>query len=169
MVKKRKSKPSREWAIKAYVKQGYSSNTIQKKLKKQGLSVRRKDLLAEIRKIKHKKPKAGAGGHKYTPKKHQRMVGGRYGYPSRMRLGGRRISGRQVAVFGHAIADGEVYSARFEFAGSGRELREAVAKAKEGWVPRHAWAFVTVHARNFLDNPNMYGVRGYWSGADVRS
>ena len=78
-------------------------------------------------------------------------------------------SGRQVAVYGHAVSQGEVYSARFEFYGSGRELYQAVKFAYEGYVPRHAHTFVKVSARDFLRNPELYGVRGYWTAKDVRS
>jgi hypothetical protein len=66
---KRKPKgisPKTKRAIKAYVKQGYSANKIQKKLQTQGLGIQRKRLLAEVRKVKGAKPKALP--QKYTPK-----------------------------------------------------------------------------------------------------
>ena len=73
---KRKSKPKisskTRWAIRTYAKQGYSANKIQKKLKSQGLGIRRKTLLSEVRKIKATKPKAQP--QKYTPKKYRKRI-----------------------------------------------------------------------------------------------
>jgi hypothetical protein len=145
-------------AIKTYVKQGLSSNNIQKILQKRHLGLRRKVLLAEIRKVKHRKPKMNA--YKYTPKKYC-GVSGRYGYPSKRR----RFVGRQVAVYGYAktMRHPRAYSARFEFYGSGRELRQAVRQAHNGIVPRYEWAFVKCSARDFLNNPSIYGERGIWT------
>jgi hypothetical protein len=144
-------------AIRSYVKQGLSSNKIQKRLQKRRLGLRRKVLLAEIRKVKRKKPKANT--YKYTPKKYRR-VGERYGYPSKKR----RFAGRQVAVYGYAKTMRHLrpYSARFEFYGSGRELRQAVRLAHNGIVPRKEWAFVKCSAREFLYKPNVFGERGIW-------
>ena len=153
-------------AIKTYVKQGLSSNKIQKKLQKRHLGIRRKVLLAEIRKVKRKKPKANA--YKYTPKKYRKTGGRRYGYSSKKR----RFSGRQVAVYGYAKTDRHprAYSARFEFYGSGRELRQAVRLAHNGIVPRFEWAFVKCSARDFLNNPSIFGERGIWTARpDVES
>jgi hypothetical protein len=114
-------------------------------------------LLAEIRKVKRKKPKANT--HKYTPKKYRR-VSRRYGYPSKKR----RFAGRQVAVYGYAktMRHPRTYSARFEFYGSGKELFRAVIQAYRGIVPRYEWAFVKCSAWKFLNNPSMYGERGIW-------
>lgn len=144
-------------AIRTYVKQGLGSNKIQKRLQERHLGLRRKVLLAEIRKLKRKKPKVNV--YKYTPKKYRRISRG-YGYPSKRR----RFSGRQVAVYGYAktMRHPRAYSARFEFYGSGKELFQAVRLAHSGIVPRYEWAFVKCSARDFLHNPNFYGERGVW-------
>lgn len=55
-------------AIRTYAKQGLSANKIQKRLQKRHLGLRRKVLLAEIRKVKRRKPKANIV--KYIPKKY---------------------------------------------------------------------------------------------------
>jgi hypothetical protein len=144
-------------AIRTYVKQGLSANKIQKRLQKRHLGIRRKVLLEEIRKVKHRRPKANA--FKYTPKKYRR-VSRKYGYPSKKR----RFAGRQVAVYGYARTNRHprAYSARFEFYGSGRDLFRAVIQAHRGFVPRYEWAFVKCFARDFLNRPSIYGERGIW-------
>jgi hypothetical protein len=146
-------------AIRTYVKQGLSSNKIQKRLQKRHLGLRRKVLLAEIRKVKRRKPKANA--YKYTPKKYRKTGGRRYGYPSKKR----RFTGKQVAVYGYAktMRHPRPYSARFEFYGSGKDLFQAVRMAHNGIVPRFEHAFVKCSAREFLNNPNIYGERGVWT------
>lgn len=144
-------------AIRTYVKQGLSSNKIQKRFQERHLGLRRKVLLAEIRKVKRKKPKAN--GYKYTPKKYRRISRG-YGYPSKRR----RFGGRQVAVYGYAktMRHPRAYSARFEFYGSGRELFQAVRLAHNGIVPRYEWAFVKCSAWEFSNRPSIFGERGVW-------
>ena len=57
-------------AIRSYVKKGYSANQIQVKLKNQNMGIRRKVLLAEVRKVKGQKLKAGTA--KYIPKKYSK-------------------------------------------------------------------------------------------------
>ncbi len=56
------------------------------------------------------------------------------------------------------------YSARFEFYGSGRDLKKSVRLAYSGFVPRKEWAFVECSARDFLNNPYKYGEEGFWVG-----
>lgn len=165
MAKRKTVTKQQRNVIRTYVKQGLSSNKIQKRLQKRHLGLRRKVLLAEIRKVKRKKPKANA--YKYTPKKYRR-VSRRYGYPSNRR----RFTGRQVAVYGYAqtMRYPRAYSARFEFYGSGRDLFQAVRLAHSGIVPRFEHAFVKCSAREFLNNPNIYGERGVWTAKpDVES
>jgi hypothetical protein len=58
-------------AIRSYVKKGYSANQIQVKLKNQHMGIRRKVLLAEVRKVKGQKLKAGTV--KYIPKKYVKV------------------------------------------------------------------------------------------------
>jgi hypothetical protein len=161
---KRKPKginPRTRWAIRGYVKQGYSANKIQRSLKAQHLGIRRTVLLVEIRKAKHRKAKANR--FKYTPKK--------YRYPARQRR--RAFGGREVAVYGYARTheNPRAYSARFEFSGSGKDCQRAVVKVyNEGWVPRKEDAFVRCSAKRFLRNPEEYAEEGAWSGKpDVES
>jgi hypothetical protein len=157
LAKSRAVTKQQKKTIRTYVKQGLSSNKIQKRLQERHLGLRRQVLLAEIRNIKHGKPRANT--YKYTPKKYRR-VSGKYGYSSKRR----RFGGRQVAVYGYAktMRHPRAYSARFEFYGSGRELFQAVRQAHKGIVPRYEWAFVKCSARDFLNKPNIYGERGIW-------
>jgi hypothetical protein len=67
---------------------------------------------------------------------------------------------KSVAVYGYCVTeDGEKYSGRYEFSGSGRDLYEAIVQAHE-LVPRER--FVNVSAREFLEDPFEYGVWGRW-------
>jgi hypothetical protein len=149
-------------AIRGYVKQGLSANKIQKKLQKQSLGIRRKVLLAEIRKIKGTKPKADR--KKYTPWKYRRRKP-----PARKPV----FFGKQVAVYGYAwtrrseelakeLKIPSAYSARFEFSGRGRDLADAVRLAYSGIVPKYEEPFVECGASAFLNNPSSYGERGKW-------
>jgi hypothetical protein len=56
-------------AIQSYVKKGYSSTRIQKSLSERHMGLRRKVLLAEIRRVKGQAPKAETV--KYIPKKYR--------------------------------------------------------------------------------------------------
>jgi hypothetical protein len=51
------------------IRKGYSSNKIQRQLRNQGLGIRRKELLKQIREMKNKSDKANR--EKYTPKKYR--------------------------------------------------------------------------------------------------
>jgi len=154
---KRKPKsisPKTRWAIKAYVKQGYSANKIQKKLKSQGLGIRRKTLLSEVRKVKGTKPKAHP--QKYTPKKYRRVT------PKARRP---VYSGKHIAVYRSARTrrHPKPYSARFEFYGSrGKDLAKAIRLTLSGIVPRCEDPFVECSARAFLNDPYKYGEDGEW-------
>ena len=147
--------------IRTYVKQGYSSNKIQKKLQKQHMGMRRKALLSEIRKIKGHKPKANS--YKYTPKKYRRM-------PREVSLLRRArkpvFSGKRIAFYQSAKTKRhpKPYSARFEFYGSGKDQYKAVRLAFSGIVPRKEWAFVECSARQFVNNPYYFGEKGVWLG-----
>lgn len=57
-------------AIKGYVKKGYSANQIQVNLKNRHMGIRRKVLLAEVRRVKGQPSKAETV--KYIPKKYAR-------------------------------------------------------------------------------------------------
>jgi len=154
---KRKPKPKisskTRWAIKTYVKQGYSANKIQKKLKGQGLGIRRKTLLTEVRKIKGKKHKAHP--QKYTPTKYRRVT------PKARKP---FFSGKHIAVYRYArtLRHRRPYSARFEFYGNGKDLAKAVRLALRGIVPRCEHPFVECSARAFLKDPYRYGEDGEW-------
>jgi len=152
--RKRKGISSKtRWAIKGYVKQGYSANKIQKKLKSQGLGIRRKTLLAEVRKIKGKKKKPYSV--KYTPKKYRRVT------PKARKP---VFRGKHIAVYRYArtLRHRRPYSARFEFYGNGKDLAKAVRLALSGIVPRCERPFVECSARAFLKNPYRYGEDGEW-------
>ncbi len=150
------------WAIKAYVKQGYSANMIQKKLKSQSLGIRRTTLLAEVRKLKGTKPKAHP--QKYTPKKYRRVT------PKARKP---FFRGKHIAVYRYATTQryrkiakkagmSLSYSARYEFCGNGKDLAKAVRLALNGIVPRFERPFVECSARAFLRNPYRYGEDGEW-------
>lgn len=68
MPKAKKLNPKTIWAIKGYVQRGYSANKIQNQLKAQHLGIRRKVLLAEVRRVKGQPSKAETV--KYIPKKY---------------------------------------------------------------------------------------------------
>ena len=54
---------------------------------------------------------------------------------------------------------------RYEFDGSGKELYQAVVKAQEV-MPK---GYVSVSAKQFLENPEKYGHYGSWIERDVES
>jgi hypothetical protein len=153
--RKRKISAKTRWAIRTYVKQGYSSNKIQKKLSKQGLGIRRKILLTEVRKLRGKKRKLHP--QKYTPKKYRRVT------PKARRP---KYAGRHIAVYRYARTGRHMkpYSARFEFYGSGKDLGKAVRLVLSGLVTKWENPFVECSARAFLNNPYKYGERGEWVG-----
>jgi hypothetical protein len=148
-------------AIRGYVRQGLSANKIQKKLQKQGLGIRRKTLLAEVRKIKGKTPKLKR--QKYTPKKYQKRARTISRRPRIIRHP--LYFGKHVAVYRYASTKRhpKPYSARFEFYGSGKDLAKAVRLVYNGIVPQYEYPFVEVSARDFLSNPYAYGERGIWT------
>jgi hypothetical protein len=118
------------------------------------LGIRRKTLLAEVRKLKGKKPKAQP--QKYTPKKYRRRISP----PARRPV----YSGKHIAVYRYArtLRYRRPYSARFEFYGSGKDLAKAVRLALSGIVPRWENPHVECSARAFLNNPYKFGERGVW-------
>ena len=52
------------------IRKGYSANKIQRQLRNEGLGIRRKELLRNIREMKLKSPKSNA--QKYTPRKYRK-------------------------------------------------------------------------------------------------
>jgi hypothetical protein len=70
LPKAEKLNPKTIWAIRGYVQRGYSANKIQEKLKAQHLGIRRKELLAEVRRAKNQPKKPNTV--KYIPKKYAR-------------------------------------------------------------------------------------------------
>jgi hypothetical protein len=130
-------------AIKAYVKQGLSSNKIQKRLQKRHIGLRRKVLLAEIRKVKRKKPKANT--YKYTSRKYR--MRGRPTYPSTKR--GQFHFGRQIAGYGSVHGQ----SRRIQVYGSGKQLYSVMLLASQH-PPRTR--FLTIYAGTLLSNPWKY-------------
>jgi hypothetical protein len=56
-------------------------------------------------------------------------------------------------------------SGRYEFYGKGKDLYKAVVKAHK-FVPK---GFVTVSAREFVEQPERYGLEGEWIEREVES
>jgi hypothetical protein len=56
-------------------------------------------------------------------------------------------------------------SGRYEFYGKGRDLSRAVRLAQH-YMPK---GYVEVEARDFIENPEMYGVEGEWIWREVES
>lgn len=135
---KRKTKisPKTRWAIKGYVKQGYSANKIQKRLQKQHLGIRRKVLLTEIRKIKHQKPKPHP--QKYTPHKYRIR-----------RLKRRFPMMKQIAVYGTVHGKPR----RVQIAGTGKQLYRAMQYVSE-YPPKQR--FLTISTKELLKDPWRY-------------
>ena len=124
------------------MKQGLSSNKIQKRLQKQHLGMRRKVLLAEIRNAKGQTPKANR--HKYTPRKYRKR---RTPYLTTAR---RQFHiGRQIA--GYGTVHGQ--SRRIQVYGSGKQLYRVMLLASQH-PPRTR--FLTIEAENLLSNPWRY-------------
>jgi hypothetical protein len=134
-------------------------------LQKQHMGMRRTTLLAKIRKIKDKKPKADR--KKYIPKKYRKKAKEKpvSMIPRQTKVRKPVFFGKHVAVFGYAKIRGifRSYSARFEFYGNGKDLARAVRLAYNGIVPRFTNPFVECSARDFLNDPFKYGERGFWS------
>ena len=141
-------------AIRTYVKQGFSANKIQKNLSKRGLGIRRKTLLAEIRKIKRQKPMVDR--LKYTPRKYRKHL------PKARKP---VFIGKHIAVYRYARTKRHPrpYSARFEFYGSGKDLAKAIRLTLSGIVPRWERPFVECSAMSFMSNPYRHGERGIWT------
>ena len=129
-------------AIRTYVKRGLSSNKIQKRLQERHLGIRRKVLLAEIRKVKRQKPKANR--HKYTPRKYR---SGRTSYPSLARR--QLFIGRQIA--GYGTVHGQ--SRRIQAYGNGKQLHMVMLLASRH-PPRTR--FLTIDAGTLLFDPWRY-------------
>ena len=147
--------------IRAYVKQGLSANKIQKTLQKNHMGMQRKNLLAQIRKIKNQKPKVNR--KKYVPKKYRKQVKKISNAPRARKP---MFFGKHVAVYALAKTRRHPapYSARFEFYGSRKDKFKAVRLAFSGIVPRYERPHVKCSARDFLTNPYVYGERGIWVG-----
>lgn len=156
------SKKQRIDTITAYVNKGYSANKIQKKLQSQGLGIQRKKLLAEVRKIKGKAPKANAS--KYTPVKYRKRTSEQ---SVARRSNWNFFGGKTVPLYCSAKTKRhpKPYSTRYEFHyTSGKTLYKAIKIAFSGIVPRHEHPFVTCSATDFIKNPYFYGEKGEWVG-----
>lgn len=138
----RKINPRTRSAIRKYVKQGLSSNKIQKKLQNQHLGIRRKTLLAEIRKAKGQKSKANR--YKYTPRKYRKR---KTVYPSQARR--QFFIRKQIA--GYGTVHGQ--SRRIQVYGSGKQLQRVMLLASQH-PPRTQ--FLTIYAGTLLSNPWRY-------------
>ena len=123
-------------AIRSYVKQGLSANKIQKRLQKRHLGIRRKALLAEVRKIKGTKPKADR--QKYTPHKYRVR-----------RLKRRFPMIKQISVY--STVHGR--PRRVQMAATGKELYRAMQ-----YVSQHPpkQQFLTISAVELLKDPWRY-------------
>jgi hypothetical protein len=130
-------------AIRTYVKQGYSANKIQKRLQKQNLGMRRKILLAEIRKVKGQKPKADR--KKYTPRKYRKY------YLYRKRFGLKQIAG-------YSTVHGK--PRRIQVYGDGKQLYRVMLLTSQH-PPKQQ--FLTMDAPTLLSNPWRYLSKGeHW-------
>jgi hypothetical protein len=74
--------------------------------------------------------------------------------------------GKSIAIYGIGVNRFGRKSRRYEFFGVGRELEQAVRRAIH-LPPKDR--FVSVSAREFLDNPYKYGSEGYWDDVKVDS
>jgi hypothetical protein len=114
------SKQQKE-AIRGYVKKGYSANKIQKQLKAQHLGIRRKVLLAEIRKAKNQPKKPNTV--KYIPKKYVKAR-----WLARAELE-RILETKHVTVEGkHKLKNGKVVFVSKTRRGKGKDLYNWVKK-----------------------------------------
>jgi hypothetical protein len=114
-------------AIRGYVNKGYSANQIQVELRNQRMGIRRKVLLAEVRRVKGQKLKAETV--KYIPKKYAKVRWrARAKAPSRKRLRPIVFEERQVTLIGRH--DGKRIIKKQH--GSGRELYRFVLDEMTG-------------------------------------
>jgi hypothetical protein len=141
LTKRRTITKQQRMAIRTYVKQGLSSNKIQKRLQEKHLGIRRKTLLAEIRKLKHQKSKPNL--RKYTPRKYRK----RTLHPSKATS--RFQKGYQIA--GYGTVHGQ--SRRLQVYGSGKQLYKVMLLASQH-PPRTQ--FLTIYAGTLLSNPWRY-------------
>lgn len=56
-------------------------------------------------------------------------------------------------------------SGRYEFYGTGRDLAKAVRLAQQ-YMPR---GYIEVDARDFIENPEKFGIKGEWTWREVES
>jgi biopolymer transport protein ExbB/TolQ len=121
-------------AIRTYVRRGYSSRTIQRKLQKRHLGIRRQVLLREIRKARRVRAKPRR--ERYVPRKYRT----RLAVPVWERRARRRIS----VGYKHVTLEGFLHGKRKRkvLTGSGRTLytfvRNEIGKVgeKDGWDSR---------------------------------
>jgi len=129
-------------AIRPYVKEGLSSNKIQKRLQQRHIGMRRAVLLAEIRKIKRQKPKANR--YKYTPRKYRKR---RVFYPSHAR---RQFYG-EYQIAGYGTVNGK--SRRIQVYGNRKLLYKVMLLASQH---PPLTRFLTINAETLLSNPWRY-------------
>jgi hypothetical protein len=129
-------------AIRTYVKQGLSSNKIQKSLQRRNIGLRRKVLLEEVRKVKRKKPRANA--YRYTPRKYRKRRTPYHSQTRRQFYGGHQIAG-------YGTVHGQ--SRRIQVYGSGKQLYKVMLYASQH-PPRTR--FLTIDAGTLLSNPWRY-------------
>ncbi|MEM3829939.1 MAG: hypothetical protein QXP36_12125 [Conexivisphaerales archaeon] len=134
-VKSEVKEEEREKVIREGVRRGYSANQIQRELQKRGLGMRRKRLLAVVRRVKgvRKKPHA----EKYVPK----WILAR---------------GKRVAVYGTV----EGQSRRAEIYGKGRSLYQVMQVAVKHPPKKR---FLKETANRVLASPKDYfDIRAVW-------
>jgi hypothetical protein len=124
------------------VKQGLSSNKIQRRLQERHLGIRRKVLLAEIRKAKRQKHRTNC--YKYTPRKYRTR---KTPYTSRARR--QLFIGKQIVGYGTVHCQ----SRRIQVYGSGKQLQRVMLLASRH-PPRIR--FLTIDASTLLSNPWRY-------------
>jgi hypothetical protein len=122
-------KPATVNRIRQLSKQGKSSNEIARQLRREGIGIRRKTILAHVRKFKGRKPKAEP--YKYTPRKYRmrkaKAIVAEYHRKEAERHYEYEVKPKHIAVYGRV--DG--ISKRLEVSGTGKELQSVLLDAVE--------------------------------------
>jgi hypothetical protein len=112
-------------AIRDYIKKGYSANQIQVNLKNRQMGIRRKVLLAEVRRVKGQPSKAETG--KYIPKKYVKAR-----WRARAELE-RILETKRVTIEGkHKLKNGKVVFVSKTRRGKGKDLYNFVKDEMTG-------------------------------------
>jgi hypothetical protein len=148
-------KPASANRIRQLSRQGKSSNEIARQLRREGIGIRRKTVLAYVRRYKGRKPKAEP--HKYTPRKYRvrkaKAIVAEYHRKEAKRRYEHEVKPKHIAVYGRV--DG--ISKRLEVSGTGKELQSVLLDAVEHpprkrFLRTSAKKLMTIHGRGeYLD------------------